>query len=129
MQPTTLARYGAPIAIVAGALMILTRLVILFTAPAEIGPLKAYLLTTTHAVNSVVSILAFALLVIALVVLYEREARRAGAFGALAFGAAVIGTMFMTGDWWYEAFAVPRLAEVAPDAIDTFVGGRLSSGV
>ncbi len=128
MQPTTLARYGAPIAIVAGALMIITRLVILFTAPAEIGPLKAYLLTTTHAVNSVVSILAFALLVIALVVLYEREASRAGAFGALAFGAAVIGTMFMTGDWWYEAFAVPRLAEVAPDAIDTFVGGRLFIG-
>jgi hypothetical protein len=128
MQATTLARYGAPVAIVAGALMIITRLVILFTAPAEIGPLKAWLLTTTHAVNGVVSILAFALLVIALVVLYEREARRAGAFGALAFGAAVIGTVFMTGDWWYEAFAVPRLAEVEPDAIDTFVGGRLLLG-
>jgi hypothetical protein len=128
MQPTTLARYGAPIAIVAGALMIITRLVILFTTPAEIGPLKAYVLTTTHAVNSVVSILGFALLVIALVALYDREARSAGAFGALAFGAAVIGTMFMTGDWWYEAFAVPRLAEVAPDVVDTFVGGRLIIG-
>jgi len=124
MQTTTLARYGAPIAIVAGALMIITRLVILFTTPAEIGPLKAYVLTTTHAVNSVVSILAFALLVIALVALYDREARSAGAFGALAFGAAVIGTMFMTGDWWYEAFAVPRLAEVAPNV----VGGRLIIG-
>ena len=45
MQTTTLARYGAPIAIVAGALMIITRLVILFTTPAEIGPLKAYVLT------------------------------------------------------------------------------------
>ena len=128
MQTTTLARYGAPIAIVAGALMIITRLVILFTTPAEIGPLKAYVLTTTHAVNSVVSILGFALLVIALVTLYEREARSAGAFGALAFGAAVLGTMFMTGDWWYEAFAVPRLAEVAPDVVDTFVGGRLIIG-
>jgi len=69
MQTTTLARYGGPIAIVAGALMIITRLVILFTTPAEIGPLKAYVLTPTHAVNSVMSILGFALLVIALVVL------------------------------------------------------------
>ena len=128
MQMTTLARYGAPIAIVAGALMIITRLVILVTTPAEVGPLKAYVLTTTHAVNSVVSILSFALLVIALVVLYDREARSAGAFGALAFGAAVLGTMFMTGDWWYEAFAVPRLAEVAPDVVDSFVGGRLIIG-
>src|SRR5215212_3422296 len=122
MQTTTLARYGAPIAIVAGALMIITRLVILFTTPAEIGPLKAYILSPTHALNSVVSILAFALLVIALVALYEREAGSAGGFGALAFGAAVIGTMFMTGDWWFEAFAVPRLAAVAPDVMDTFVG-------
>jgi hypothetical protein len=51
MQATTLARYGGPIAIVAGALMIITRLVILFTTPAEIGQLKAYVLTATHAVK------------------------------------------------------------------------------
>ena len=128
MQATTLVRYGAPIAIVAGALMIITRPVIFFTTPAEIGDFKEYLLSTTHAVNSVVSILAFALLVIALVALYDREERGAGGFGALAFGAAVIGTMFMTGDWWYEAFAVPRLVEVEPDAVENFVGGRLIIG-
>ena len=87
-----------------------------------------YVLGTTHAVNGAVSILAFALLVIALLALYDREARSARAFGALAFGAAVVGTMFMTGDWWYEAFAVPRLAEVEPDAIENFVGGRLIIG-
>src|SRR5918995_2079378 len=108
MQTTPLARYGAPIAIVAGALMIITRLVILFTTPAEIGPLKAYVLTPTHAVNSVVSILAFALLVIALVALYEREARSAGAFGALAFAAAVGGEMFFTGGWGGEGFGGAR---------------------
>ncbi len=128
MKAKTLTRYGAPIAIVAGVLMIITRPVILFTTPAEIGDFKQYVLSTTHAVNSVVSILAFALLVIALVALYDSEARTAGAFGALAFGAAVVGTMFMTGDWWYEAFAVPRLAEVEPDAIEDFVGGRLIIG-
>jgi hypothetical protein len=128
MQAMPLVRFGAPIAIVAGALMIITRPVILFTTPVEIGDLTEYVLGTTHAVNSVVSILAFALLVIALVALYDREARDAGAFGAVAFGAAVVGTMFMTGDWWYEAFAVPRLAEVRPDAIENFVGGRLIIG-
>ena len=36
MPTTTLARYGAPIAIVAGVLVTVTRLVILFTTPAEI---------------------------------------------------------------------------------------------
>jgi hypothetical protein len=63
--------------------MIITRPVIFFTTPAEVGDLKEYLLSTTHAVNSVVSILAFALLLIALVGLYDREARSAGKFGAL----------------------------------------------
>ncbi len=116
LQARTLARYGAPIAIAAGALMIITRLVILFTTPAEIGPFKAYLLTTTHAVNSVVSILAFALLVIALVALYDREARSAGAFGALPFRAAVIGTMFVTGDWWWVLLL--GLVELVPDLGD-----------
>jgi hypothetical protein len=128
MQAKILVRYGAPLAIVAGALMIITRPVILFTTPVEIQDLREYVLSTTHAVNSFVSILAFALLVIALVALYDREARGAGAFGALAFGAAVVGTMFMTGDWWYEAFAVPRLAEVEPEAVEDFVGGRLIIG-
>jgi hypothetical protein len=34
----------------------------------------------------------------------------------------------MAGDWWYEAFAVPRIAEIAPELIPTFVGGRLFMG-
>src|SRR3954465_13723106 len=71
MQAKTLVRYGGPIAIVAGALMIITRPVILFTTPAEIGDFTRFVVGTTHAVNSVVSILAFALLVIALVTLYD----------------------------------------------------------
>jgi hypothetical protein len=84
MQPITLARYGAPIAIVAGVLMIITRLVILFTTPAEIGPLKAYVLTTIHAVNSDVSILGFALLVIALWWPYTTARRAAPARSELS---------------------------------------------
>src|SRR4051794_41985132 len=71
MQAKTLVRYGAPIAIVAGALMIITRPVILFATPTEIGDFTRFVVGTTHAVNSVVSILAFALLVIALVTLYD----------------------------------------------------------
>jgi len=128
MSLSPLSRYAAPLAIGAGALVIVTRLVIMMTTPAEIEPLKAYVLTTTHALNSVISIAAFALLAVALVAVYELHAREAGGLGALGVAAAIVGTVFMAGDWWYEAFAVPRLAEVAPDAIDTFVGGRLLAG-
>jgi hypothetical protein len=128
MSATPLSRFAAPLAIVAGALVIVTRLVAMLTVPAEIEPLTAYVLTTTHAVNSIASIAAFALLAVAVVAVYELEARKAGIAGALGVAAAIVGTVFMAGDWWYEAFAVPRLAEVAPEAIETFVGGRLLAG-
>jgi hypothetical protein len=128
MSFTPLSRFAAPLAIVAGVLVIITRLVIMLTTPADVESLKAYVLTTTHALNSVGSILAFALLAVALVAVYELEAREADALGALGVATAIVGTVFMAGDWWYEAFAVPRLAEVAPAAIDTFVGGRLLAG-
>ncbi len=53
MSLSPLSRFAVPLTIVAGALVIVTRLVIMLTVPAEIEPLKAYVLTTTHAVNSI----------------------------------------------------------------------------
>ena len=128
MSDSPLSRFAAPIAIVAGALVIVTRLVVALTVPTEVGLLEEYVLTATHAINSVASIVAYALLVLALVAAYDREARPAGTLGVVALGAAIVGTVFMAGDWWYEAFAVPRTAEVAPEVMDTFVGGRLLMG-
>lgn len=128
MSPPPISRAAAPIAITAGTLVVITRLVIALTAPPDPEALKAYVLTPTHAINSVVSIVAFGLLVLALVAAYDREERAAGMFGFIAFAAAIVGTVFMAGDWWFEAFAVPRIAETAPDLIDTFVGGRLLIG-
>ncbi|HXV71491.1 MAG TPA: hypothetical protein VEB69_08830 [Acidimicrobiia bacterium] len=127
MTDSPLSRFAAPIAIVGGALVAITRLVSL-AIPTELDALKEYVLTVTHAINSIGSILAFALLALALVAAYDHEARPAGTLGVVAFGAAIIGTVFMAGDWWYEAFAVPRMAEVAPQVMDTFVGGRLLMG-
>jgi hypothetical protein len=53
-------------------------------------------------------------LVLALIALHGLHARAAGTFGAFAFGAAVVGTMTMAGDMWFDGFAAPWLAEVAP---------------
>ena len=90
--------------------------------------MTAFVLGPTHGITAVVSIVAFGLLVLALVAIYEREAQSAGGLGLIGFMAAVLGTIFMAGDWWYEAFAVPRIAEVAPELIPTFDGGRLLMG-
>lgn len=59
MFGSPLSRYAGPIAPVAGILVIASRLVIIVTTPADIDALKVYVLSGTHAINSVVSITAY----------------------------------------------------------------------
>lgn len=128
MSPTPLARIAGPIAIVAGVLVVATRLVLMLTIPADLASLQAVVLTPLYAINTVASIVAFGFLALALVAIYEREGRAAGWLGVIGMGAALIGTVFMAGDWWYEAFVVPWLADVAPVVFESGAGGRLLVG-
>jgi hypothetical protein len=68
--------------------------------------------------------------------LHARQARQAGGFGTFAFSAAVVGTMTMAGDMWFDGFASPWLAEVAPQVFSTLrptpileLGALLSYGL
>ncbi len=127
MSTSPLARIAGPLAVVTGILVVATRLpTLLFVLTG--GDLTAYVSGATHAITSVLTVVAFGLLVLTLVAIYERQASSAGWFGLIGFATALLGTIFMAGDWWYEAFAVPRIAEVVPEAIPTFVGGRLLLG-
>jgi hypothetical protein len=128
MSQSPLANLAGPIAIVAGVMVVATRLVVMLTIPPDLASLQAAVVTPLFAINSVASILAFAILALALVAIYEREAYAAGSFGVIGVGAALVGTIFMAGDWWYEAFAVPWMADVAPVVFDTGAGGRLLVG-
>jgi hypothetical protein len=128
MNQSLLSRAAGPLAIIAGALVVVTRVVIMATTPMDVEGLKTYVLTPTHGINSVASIVAFAMLVFALVATYDVQAREARRLGVIALGAAILGTVFMAGDWWYEAFAVPRLAEVAPAVMEGFASSRLLLG-
>jgi uncharacterized membrane protein (DUF485 family) len=58
----------------------------------------------------------------------EWEASAAGRLGLVGVGAAIVGTVFMAGDWWIEAFAVPWLADAAPASLATRAGGSLVVG-
>lgn len=127
MAPSLLARSAAPVAIVAGALVVISRLVML-TVPMDVESLMVYVLTLTWSITSIVQIVAFAMLVIALVATYDLQARESGVLGLIAVGAAILGTVFMAGDWWYEAFAVPRIAEVDPSVMVGFAQSRLLFG-
>src|SRR6185437_13059703 len=69
---------------------------------------------------------------LALVALYMRQARAGGTFGLLGFGAAVLGTMCLGANMWFEAFCSPWLLEAAPTLLTAEKGviwqiGYLSS--
>ena len=127
MTPSLLARSAASLSIIAGALVVITRLVML-TVPADVESLMVYVLTATWSITSIVQVVAFAMLVVALVATYELQARETGVLGLIALVAAIVGTVFMAGDWWFEAFAVPRIAEVDPSVMVGFAQSRLLLG-
>lgn len=75
---------------------------------------------------------AFSLLLIALVAVYGRQARAAGTFGVVGLCAAIIGTVNLGADMWFEAFGAPWVVDVAPQLFVTekapiWVAGYLSS--
>ena len=119
MSTSPLSRIAGPLAVAAGASVVATRLPTILFILGGGGDLTAYVLGPIHAITSVATIVAFGLLVLALVAIYEREASSAGWFGLIGFAAALLGTIFMTGNWLYEAFAVLPIAEVVPETVPT----------
>lgn len=69
--------------------------------------------------GGVIYMIGFCVLLIALVGACEWLTRSAGVFATVAGVTALVGTMPLGGDAWFEAFAVPWLADRAPAALDT----------
>jgi hypothetical protein len=83
---------------------------------------KDHVATTTSVVfqlGGVAYFLGFVLLMLFVVASHDWLAAGAGRLGVTATIAAVVGTMALGGDLWFETFAVPWLADEAPVAFDT----------
>lgn len=128
MSQSPLIRIAPPVALAAGVLLVITSIVTRVTIPADPAALGAAVLSPAHAINSAAVIAGFALLVVALLAIYQWEVGAAGSLGVIALCAAIIGTVVMAGDWWYEAFAVPWIAEDAPALVESGVGARVLIG-
>ncbi len=102
------ARLTGPLALAAGLLITIAQLVMLPFDPKDHVPTSQ---SPVFQLGGVVYMAGFVVLMLALVGAYAWQARRAGRFGLLAFGAAVVGTMMLGGDLWFETFAVPSIAD------------------
>ena len=63
--------------------------------------------------------LGFVALMVALIGAYGWGVHKAGRLGVVAFMTALVGTMLLGGDLWFETFAVPWIADEAPASLDT----------
>jgi hypothetical protein len=121
----SLVRLAGPAAVLAGVMIVASQLTLL---PLERPAGPATLTSTTYVVAMGVYVVAFWVLMIALVGAYLRQASRAGRFGLIALCAAVIGTMDMAGNMWFDAFVGPWLADVMPAVLDAPRNGTLVVG-
>ena len=121
-----LRRIAAPLCVVTGVLIALTTAI----GRALIDPERLAERSDDPAVviNGVVALAAFLLLVFVLIALYEQQGDGGGSLRAVAFIVALAGTVLLAGDFWFEAFAVPYLADIASATLDADPGGALLVG-
>jgi hypothetical protein len=123
MLESPLNRHAGKIAVIAGGLFAVIHVVQFFVA--DRSDLAAMVTDPVFMMVSAAYFVAFPLLLIALVALYWRQAGQAGPFGAVAFCTALVGSVALAGDMWFDAFAVPWLVQVAPAVISADRTGSL----
>ncbi len=116
MLSSPLTRLAGPTALLAGVLIIVAQLTMLPFDPND------HVATSTDPVFQIaggIYMAGFLALMVALVGAYGYGLHRAGKLGTVGFIGALVGTMLLGGDLWFETFAIPWIADQAPAALDT----------
>lgn len=125
MSLPVFSRFTGPIVLATGLLFIVAELILLGSYDATDRVATVH--RPTYLAGGALYFLAFGGLLLSLVAMSQWQASRAGLLGLVGFVAAVIGTLFMSGDLWFETFAVPWLGDVAPEVFGK-AGGVLMVG-
>jgi len=123
---SALSRLAGPLAVAAGTLMIGVELLILPIV--DRANHQATSQNLVYRVSGIVYFVAFCLLAITAIAAYFRQAHKAGRLGIAGLIAAVVGTMFLGGDLWFETFYVTYLADTAPAVLDADPAGLIVIG-
>jgi hypothetical protein len=125
MTPHPIARWVGPLSLLAAALIIISQGLHLGIGLA-MGAQPAD--TALHSVKYVLALLAMFALLLALTGLYLRQAGAAGRLGMIGYLVAALGTLLVAGDWWFESFIMPRIADVAPEVMTGAITGSMVVG-
>lgn len=113
---SALSRHAGPIVLVVGAYLAVAHLVLQFVVM-NYSDLAVMLADPIFRVLNLACAAAFSGLVIAAFAAYDKQAREAGTFGLVALCAAIVGTVNLGANMWFEGFAVPWLADVVPQVL------------
>ena len=116
MSASLITRLAGPAAIAAGALMVSAQLVL------TTFDVTKHVETSTNPlfqVTQVFYLLGFIALMVFLFATSRWFEEKGGKFGVFATLAALVGTMALGGDMWFETFAIPWIADEVPGAFDT----------
>ena len=116
MTASLITRLAGPAAIAAGVLMVGAQVVL------TTFDMTQHVETSTNPlfqVTQVFYLLGFFALMVFLFATSRWFEEKGGKFGVFATFAALIGTMALGGDMWFETFAIPWIADEVPGAFDT----------
>jgi hypothetical protein len=126
-MPSPLTSAAGPIALVAGLAFAAVDVARLLAADRSLDRIEM-MRQTPFVVTNALYWVVFIGLVLALVSVYFRSAGRTGGLGAVGFCFALVGTLDMAGNMWFDGFAAPWIADVAPGAILAGGSGMLAVG-
>jgi hypothetical protein len=104
-------RVAGPTALFAGLAILVAQLMML---PYDPKDHQATSQAVPFQIGGVIYLIGFCALALVPFGAYCWHAHRSGSFGVVATYAAVVGTMLLGGDLWFETFAVPWIAD-SPD--------------
>lgn len=116
MPESALSRYAGPIVLIVGAYLAVIHLALEFVF-IRFSDLAVMLADPIFRGVNLAYAAAFSGLAIAACAAYDRQARDAGRFGLVALSAAIIGTVNLGANMWFEGFAVPWLAGEVPQIL------------
>ena len=122
----------SPLSRRAGVLSLTAAVLIVLSQVLRLGVVRLlgpdWVTTPAYTVTYSIALLGMAVLLLALTAIYTRESAALGTLGLIGYLTAFLGTLMVAGDWWFEAFVIPRIATEAPEVLDLPISGSVLVG-
>jgi hypothetical protein len=126
MSSSNLIRWSGLAALVGGLLWVVLEVAFLIIIGDQPESIAAA--TSAWVILLVLALVGSTLILLGLVGLYARQVAETGGLGLVAFLVAFFGMALFVGMNWTFTFAVPSLAQAAPEVLDADPSGVLAAG-